>query len=144
MHAAVAAVDFTPSPGLILQGHLSENPSHGVLFPLEARAAIFREAGEQLCLITLDVIGVELATTRRIRERVSKQLRMPQDHILISASHTHCAPAMLKNLAMTPDESWVASVESAAADCAEKASRNLVPVAMGLGCGAAHFNINRR
>src|SRR5207247_4272141 len=69
---------------------------------------------------------------------------VPEDHIIVSASHTHCAPAMLKNLAMTPDESWVRSVEQAAADCAAKASDKLVPVTMGLGCGAAHFNVNRR
>jgi neutral ceramidase len=144
MDVGVAAVDFTPQPGLILQGHLSENRSHGVLFPLEARAAIFRSGDTQLCLITLDVIGVGLATTRRIRNGVSKRTGIPEDHIIISASHTHCAPAMLKNLAMTPDESWVRSVEQAAADCAAQANSNLVPVIMGLGCGAAHFNVNRR
>src|SRR3954469_16790323 len=91
MLAGVAAIDFTPTPGLILQGHLSKNPSHTVLYPLEARALVLRSTEQSLCIITLDVIGVELTTTRRIRDAVQSKIGIPTDKILVVASHTHCA-----------------------------------------------------
>src|SRR5207249_11384886 len=133
MRAGVAAIDFTPAPGLLLQGHLSKNPSHSVLYPLEARALVVRNDHTSVCLISLDVIGVELGTTRRARSAVSGKTGLPEDHILIHASHTHCAPAMLKNLAMTPDATWVASVEKAAVDCAIQANEKMRPVTFAIG-----------
>jgi len=144
MQAGVAAIDFTPAPGLILQGHLSKNPSHTVLYPLEARALTLKNNHQSLCLITLDVIGVELATTKRIRDAVSQKVNIPESNILVIASHTHCAPAMLKNLAMTPDPAWQARVEQAAVDCAIQSAQNLQPVTLGLGASSAYFNVNRR
>jgi len=144
MLAGVAAVDFTPAPGLILQGHLSKNPSHSVLAPLEARALVLRSNEQSLCLITLDVIGVAPATTGNIRAGVAAATGIPSDHILVIASHTHCAPAMLPNLAMTPDPAWLARVEQSAIQCAIEASKNPQPVTQGLGASSAFFNVNRR
>jgi hypothetical protein len=144
MYAGVGAADFTPEPGLILQGHLSKNPSHAVLYPLEARAVVFRDNQASVCLITLDVIGIELSMTRAIRQQVSAKTGIAPNHILIAASHTHCAPAMLHNLAMTPDQHFLKTVESAAVQAAVEASHQPRPVTLGLGCGSAYFNVNRR
>jgi neutral ceramidase len=144
MLAGVAAADFTPEPGLILQGHLSKNPSHTVLYPLEARAIVLGDGHKSVCIVTLDVIGIELAMTRRVRARIAEQCGIEPDQILIAASHTHCAPAMLHNLAMTPDPKWLRRVEDAAVTCAVDAAKELKPVTLGLGCGSAHFNVNRR
>src|SRR5688572_21038600 len=98
MQAGVGAAEFTPEPGLILQGHLSRNPSHAVMYPLEARAIVFDDNQARVCIVTLDVIGVELAFTRAVREQIAAQTGIREDHILIAASHTHCAPAMLHSL----------------------------------------------
>jgi neutral ceramidase len=144
MYAGVGAADFTPDPGLILQGHLSKNPSHAVLYPLEARAIIFRDNQAALCLITLDVIGIDLSLTRLIRQTVSAKTGIAAKHITVAASHTHCAPAMLHNLAMTPDAGFLRKVESAAVHAAIDANANPRPVTLGLGCGSAYFNVNRR
>ncbi len=144
MYAGAAAADFTPEPGLILQGHLSKNPSHAVLYPLEARAVVFNDNQAAICLITLDVIGIELEFTRQIRQQVSAKTGIRPDHILIATSHTHCAPAMLHSLAMTPESHFVHRVEKAAVECAIEAHRNLRPATLGLGAGSAYFNVNRR
>jgi len=144
MYAGVGAADFTPEPGLVLQGHLSKNASHAVLYPLEARAIVFRDNQAALCIVTLDVIGIELAMTQRIRGEISGKTGIAPDHIMIAASHTHCAPAMLHNLAMTPDPQFLRRVEQAAVQAAIEASQESHPVTLGLGCEAAHFNVNRR
>ncbi|HEX8521839.1 MAG TPA: neutral/alkaline non-lysosomal ceramidase N-terminal domain-containing protein [Tepidisphaeraceae bacterium] len=144
MYAGVGSSDFTPEPGLILQGHLSKNPSHAVLYPLDARAIVFRDNQSSICIITLDVIGIELALTQRVRQQIQARTGIPPAHILIAASHTHCAPAMLHNLGMTPDPNFLRKVEAAAVQAAVDAARHLLPVNLGLGAGSAYFNVNRR
>ena len=144
MQCGVAAADFTPEPGPVLQGHSSTNPSHAVLFPLEARASVFEEDGERAAIVSLDVIGVTLETTRRIRRQASEACGISPEGILIACSHTHCAPAALPALGMTPPEGFVESVEAAAVGCVVEAANGLEPVRLAVGCGSAHFNISRR
>ncbi len=91
IRCGVAEADITPSPGPVLQGHWSTNPSHSVLYPLEARAAVFEEEGTRVAIATLDVIGVTGEMTARIRERVEAACGIPADGVMVACSHTHCA-----------------------------------------------------
>jgi hypothetical protein len=144
MNAAAAAADITPRPGHILQGHYNQNPSTAVLFPLEARAVVFEAAGERAAILTLDVIGLESETVARIRERVERECGIPPERVMVACSHTHCAPAALFSLAMTPPAEFMEAVETRGAGSVIEAAGRLEPVRLSLGCGSAHFNINRR
>jgi hypothetical protein len=115
-----------------------------VLFPLEARAAAFEEDGALTAIVTLDVIGVTLETTRRIRRQISDACGIAPDGIMVACSHTHCAPAALPALGMTPPEGFLESVEEAAVGCVVEAASDLQPVKLAVGCGSTHFNICRR
>ena len=144
IQSGVAARDITPEPGLVLQGHWNTNPSHAVLYPLEVRAIVFAEGDAQTTIAALDVIGVSKATTDRIRARVAKTCGIPEDGVMIACSHTHCAPATLPSLGMTPDPKFMDRLVEATAECIAEAAHALQPATFGLGCGSAHFNINRR
>ena len=82
MKCGVAAGDFTPSPGLTLQGHWNTNPSRSVLYPLEVRAAVFEEGETRAAIATLDVIGITKEMTDRIRERVEAACGIPGEPVL--------------------------------------------------------------
>ena len=144
IQSGVATRDITPEPGLVLQGHWNTNPSHAVLYPLEVRAIVFAEGDSQIAIATLDVIGVTKATTDRIRAQVAKTCGIPEDGVMIVCSHTHCAPATLPCLGMTPDSNFMDRLVNTTAACIAEAAHALQPVTFGLGCGSAHFNINRR
>ncbi|MCE9589886.1 MAG: neutral/alkaline non-lysosomal ceramidase N-terminal domain-containing protein [Planctomycetes bacterium] len=144
MLAGTAAADITPTRSHLLQGHGRGTLSKSVLFPLGARAAVFREGGVTLAIIALDVIGVSLDFTRRVRAEIQKATSIPADHVLICASHTHCAPGTLAALGIIPDGDWMQRVAEASVHCVTEAAGHLEPVTLGLGCGAASFNINRR
>jgi hypothetical protein len=45
---------------------------------------------------------------------------------------------------MTPPAEFLETVEARAAECVIEAAGRLEPARLGLGCGSAHFNINRR
>ena len=144
MRCGVAAGDFTPLPGAVLQGHWSTNPSHSVLYPLEARAAVFEQDGVRTAIVTLDVIGVTRETTQRIRERAEAACGIAPAHVMVACSHTHCSPATLPCLGMETDADYLSRIVDEAAGCIERASADLRPVTLGIGCGSVHFNISRR
>ncbi len=142
IQSGVASGDITPEPGLVLQGHWNTNPSHSVLYPLEVRTVVFADGDMRIAIATLDVIGITKATTDRIRAQVANII--PGDSVMIACSHTHCAPATLPCLGMAPDPEFMDRIVDTTAACIAEAAGALQPVTLGLGCGSAHFNINRR
>src|SRR5688500_1057089 len=102
MKAAASSADITPRPGHVLQGHYNHNPSTAVLFPLEVRAIVFEADAERAAIIALDVIGLESETVARIRERIARGCGLGPERVMVACSHTHCAPAALLSLGMTP------------------------------------------
>ncbi len=144
IQSGVAAGDITPEPGLVLQGHWNTNPSHSVLYPLEVRAIVFAEGDTQIAIATLDVIGVTKVTTDRIRAQVASACGILEDRVMVACSHTHCAPATLPCLGMTPDPKFMDRMVDTTVACIAEAAAARQPVTFGLGCGSAHFNINRR
>jgi hypothetical protein len=142
--AAVAAADITPPVGPVLQGHYSTNPSHAVLRPLQMRSLIFRNAHTSVCIVSIDAISVTTQTSDRLRQLISKSAGVPEHNILIAASHTHCGPATRDVLSMPQDPAFMKLIEQHAADTAARAAKSLRPVTVGLGCGSASFNVNRR
>jgi hypothetical protein len=150
MLAGTAAADLTPdpktlpNPSLRLQGHAPCPPAEAVLHPLEVRALMLRDGNDSAAIATIDVIGVTAQTTRRVRAEVQRRTRIPIERILIAASHTHCAPATLPALGLVPDEAWLRRVETKLVDCLVRAAEKTEPVTLGLGCGSAYFNVNRR
>jgi hypothetical protein len=56
---------------------------------LTARAVAFRSGETVVGMVSLDLLGFPSALGDRVRARVN---RIPADHILISATHTHSAP----------------------------------------------------
>jgi len=144
MLAATAAADFTPKLGLVLQGHAGSPPSHTVLYPLEVRSIVFADGDCKAGICTIDIIGVEKDLTQRVRQRVTEACGIAGDHIMIATSHTHCAPAAIRSLGMTCDPDYMAALEDAMVNTLVDAASRLEPVTLGLGCGSAAFNINRR
>lgn len=145
MWAGVGAADVTPRPGQVLQGHYTTRVSTGVLRPLEVRALVVRgRAGTRACLVTVDAIGVSCDSTARIRDGVARSTGIRPDHVMVCASHTHCAPPAVRLLGLDPSPDFVAAFESAAVSSATAALAAEVPVYVGTGCAAAHFNVNRR
>ncbi|MBI3923748.1 MAG: neutral/alkaline non-lysosomal ceramidase N-terminal domain-containing protein, partial [Armatimonadetes bacterium] len=91
-----------------------------------------------------DVIGLESESVARIRAAVDKRCSLPAGNVMVACSHTHCAPATLNCLGENPHEGFLTRVEDATVDCLVAAFQNMEPVELGMGCGSAHFNINRR
>jgi hypothetical protein len=112
------------------------------MYPLEARAVVFEDAGIRSAIVTLDVIGVTLDLTLRIREAVSELFA--SETVMVACSHTHCGPPVLPCLGAMPDDDYLQRLVDVSAGCVKEAVQGLQKATIGLGCGAAHFNISRR
>ena len=88
--AGAAVRVITPDPLLPVSGGVGiPQPATKKLGELTARAAVFRNGDVTVGVIALDLLGFPSVLGDRVRAQVP---RIPADHILIAATHTHSAP----------------------------------------------------
>lgn len=92
--------DLTPRVGVELCGFgpFLNRHSIGIRDRLWARAMAVSLDDTTLVLVSNDLIGVELDTTRRVREIVGRESGLPAEAIMVHCTHTHSGPATLRRL----------------------------------------------
>jgi hypothetical protein len=96
-HAALAEIlvgaatgVITPDPLLPVSGGMGPTkPATKKRGELTVRAVVFKRGNVSVAVVGLDLLGFPAVLGDRVRRKVS---RIPGDHILIGASHTHSAP----------------------------------------------------
>ena len=142
--AGAARVDITPLVGVELVGYNS-SPNTGINDPLWARALAFRSQGQCVLIIVLDVLGIELATTHRIRELISARLPVAPDNVLICCTHNHCGPSLLRFYSVPIHPAWEEEAIGATVDVAAAAFERLRPAQIGVGrTEVCNIGANRR
>ena len=147
MNAGVAKIDITPPVGIWLQGYAREKASEGIYERLYAKALAFENGRVKCVLITSDLVGVTPKMTRMIRNGLIRKIKgLRPGNIMVTATHTHCGPAVLDNLKDSSvfDQKYIRTLTGKIIAVAAMAWQNLEPVKLGLGAGQAWFNINRR
>ncbi|NWG12619.1 MAG: hypothetical protein HXY20_03695 [Acidobacteria bacterium] len=77
--------------------------STGIHDPLLAAALYLENGSEAVLLGVLDLLMINSDAARRLRKRVSSALRLPEERILISCTHTHSAPVTARYLPFIGD-----------------------------------------
>jgi hypothetical protein len=81
---------ITPDPLLPVSGGMGQpKPTREKRGELTARALVFRKGDVSVAVVAIDALGFPSVLGDRVRARVP---RIPPDHILIAATHTHSAP----------------------------------------------------
>ena len=125
LKVGAAKVDITPSP--LPQNFL------GVLDPIYARAIVVESDGNRAAFITVDTGGISTDIWKTVSERAAKELNIPVDQMMLTATHTHSAPFGRKGDAYV-DLIYKSVKEAAAA---------LQPAQMAYGTGVSYINVNR-
>lgn len=80
---------FSPYVPLRRGNRLAE----GIHDPIWARALALRDTtGETLVLVAADLPGLGRKHTGPVRRRVSRELGIPESHVILHSTHTHSAP----------------------------------------------------
>ena len=153
--AGVARTIITPQKSLWMAGYASrKKPSEGVIQELYAKALTLEDqTGKRVVLVTSDLLGFPAAVSHNIAERAEKHFHLKRDQLLLSSSHTHCAPVIGKMLGtMYPmnRQQW-ADVEEYTSNLEDKivalvgtSLKSLRPARLSFGHGNAGFAMNRR
>lgn len=126
LQAGAARVDITPAETALSGSFL------GILDPLYARAIVVENDGQRAALVTVDAGAVGTETWSRVRERAARELAIPAEHLLLTATHTHSAPFVRDR-----------AFEDAIVDAIARAVAALRPARIALGTGVSHLNVNR-
>jgi len=139
LRAGAAKIDITPSERDLPKGYL------GVLDHVFARAIVIDNGHATAALVSLDAGGVPNDLWSAVSERAEKELGIPSNNLLITATHSHSVPSVYK---------WGGGVDpekaSAARDYEDKvfqsiasAKAHLQPARIGYGTGVSYLNVQR-
>ena len=90
----VAATDITPPLGVALAGYGTNRGRADELgHPLRAEALACHQGARGWVLVTADAIGFPCDLVARVRPKIDMATGLPEDAIVLSATHTHSAPS---------------------------------------------------
>jgi neutral ceramidase len=155
LQAGVARVNITPPQPFWMSGYAARtHPSDGVYQDLWAKALALRDGeGRQAVLVTTDLIGLPRAVSDEVAERVRARFQIEREALVLSSSHTHCGPAVRKNLAVLYDfdeedrrrvDVYGAELADRLVEVVGKALEDLAPAQLSVGHGSVAFAMNRR
>lgn len=153
--AGAAKVAITPEHLMWMSGYGGrDHPAEGKLQDLWAKALVLQDSeGRRGVLITLDLVGIDRASSRRICQRLEEEFALERSAAAINCSHTHCGPAVGRNLAamyFLDDAQWnrideyTAWMEDQVVAAVDRAIEALEPAHLSHATGKATFAVNRR
>ncbi|MDP6444059.1 MAG: hypothetical protein QF805_09745, partial [Pirellulaceae bacterium] len=144
--AGAAIVDVTPirMPVLVNGGMLSRTLSE-VASRLSARAIVLDDGSTRLGLVVVDSCMIPRPLLDDIKQLASQRTGLKPNRILISATHTHSAPASMGCLGTNADPTYTPYLREKIAEALATAEANLEPARVGWGVAdAAKYTALRR
>jgi hypothetical protein len=140
-----ASTVITPELNSWVQGAGVPKKATKVRDDLEANGLYISKGRFQMLLVSCDLVGMEAGLNVRLREAMGVATGiMPRD-ILISSTHTHGGPSLVKtNYLMPLDTAYMESLVPRMVSLAKEAVKNAVPGKIGWAEGEAQIGYNRR
>lgn len=88
----VAETEITPPLGFPMAGYYHERLAKGTRDPLKAKAMVLRDGDQAAAFVIADVTGIARDLCQEVRRKASASTGIPEDHIVVSATHSHTAP----------------------------------------------------
>jgi neutral ceramidase len=98
---------ITPFLDVPMAGYYYPRSADGVHDDLYAKTLILDEGRDQIVLVACDLVEIPRSVVEQARERITRQLKIPADHMLISATHSHTGPVMVEEY-RTHLSHWIA------------------------------------
>ena len=145
LRAGAHAIDITPKTfPVIVNGSFLERRATRAVESLHARCLVLDDGKTRIAIAVVDVIGMPREMLDAVKEQVRKSTGIATSHILISATHTHSAPAVLGALGSDRDEAYSRYLPPLLAKGIEKANVNLEPARVGWAVAKDHEHTHCR
>ncbi len=130
--AGVFAVDITPTEfPVIVNGYFNKRTADRAYDRLMSRAVVLDDGKTRLAIVVVDNLMIPRSIFDDAKQMASASTGIPKNRILISATHTHSAPAAMACLGCPEDSDYVAYLPSQIAKSIALANENLVPAKIG-------------
>lgn len=143
----VSQVNITPPAPTVMAGYAARTtPSTGVHDSLYASAMYFTGDKIKAMIITVDLIGFNSAFIDELKADISKATTIAPENIMITAVHNHGGPSPRSTDSDTTNTVpvYVKFLRERLIYMTTTATKNAVPVRMGISKGSCNLNINRR
>lgn len=144
LRAGSAKVDITPPLGLKLIGSQGK-PSDAVLDELHGRALVLGDGANTVAIVSVDLLYAPLEEiTGPVRALVAERIGIPEQNVMICATHTHSGPDIFSNAKLAAashiapediDQAYVHTVIGKLAGAVQMAHRNMEDVRIGAAMG---------
>jgi hypothetical protein len=153
--AGCARAVITPEEPMLLAGYAGrDKPSDGKVMDLWVKALAIQDAGgHQGVFLTSDLLGFPRGIYENVCAIAKQKFGLDPAQIVLSASHTHCAPVLrgalydmypLNDERRRKIEAYSNQLESNVVATIGKALADLAPVKLSAGNGTSSFAVNRR
>jgi hypothetical protein len=138
LRIGTAKIEITPPVGFPLAAY-GARISAGVHDPIMARALAISDGGETVVLVSVELLAVTDDFFYSVSQRVRAAIPLPEDHLLIAATHTHSGPGSLgkrfwESLAAGPYNDGIFEITTdRVAQAAIQAYRRLQPANVAYG-----------
>ncbi len=130
--AGAATVDVAPTTlPVLVNGGFLEQRAQAVRDPLSARGLVLDDGSTRLALVVVDSCMLPRELIDRAKQLAHERTGLGVDRILVSATHTHSAPAAMGALGSRPDPDYVAELPGRIAEVIARAVANLEPAEVG-------------
>lgn len=144
--AGAAMTDITLPLGAANGGVIAKgSPTSQIHDPLHARCLVLADGNTQLALVVCDLRMMDHNLIEQARNRACEATGIPQEMVLISATHTHGAPGVV-GLHQAPVDLWYRDfLVRRISDAIRQAHARLAPARAGWGTGTVDSQtFNRR
>jgi len=130
--AGACAIDVAPAAfPVLVNGGFLQNQATRLNDPVHAKCIVLDDGATRLAIVVVDTCMMPRELLDRAKELARKKTGIPTDRILISATHTHSAPAAMGALGCPADSRYVAILPGRIAESIERAAGNLEPARIG-------------
>ena|GEM_PF-423941 len=154
LRGGFAKVNITPAPGIPLIGSYGK-PSEDILDELYVRAMVLGDSNTTVAIVSADLLYTPLEEIAGpVRRIIRDKTGLPEQNILVCATHTHSGPEVFTRSKLRPDQEVAAAKIDQAylqvligkmAASAVIAQKNMQAVRIGAARGsAAEMVFNRR
>ncbi|MCX8013021.1 MAG: neutral/alkaline non-lysosomal ceramidase N-terminal domain-containing protein, partial [Rectinema sp.] len=132
--------------GARLQGHIARTgTAERELDPLRVRALWLSSPWTRVLIVSADVLEFDTLWATRMRQELSRRFMVPEDNIILAATHVHTAPPTISLAGLEPDDVFLHTLKVSMVRACDRALRRLQPVAiLPLAVRVPGIGINRR
>ena len=145
LRAGAAVVDITPALGVANGGVIARGgPVTHIHDELHARCLMLDDGATRLAIAICDMRMLGGEVVARAKSLAGEATGLAPENILIAATHTHAAPAMVGIHPEPRDRAYAEFVARRIADGITRAGHHLAPAKVGWGFGSAPQHVHNR